>query len=114
MKTSRFFLLVGLVIVVAAVSLGYSARITTRVRNMEQQLQRAEAALQSHNQSLADTTIATHLRSLEKRLGKAELAASQPHIAGGGSPAGLDERIQNVERKIEPHLETLPPYNPYK
>jgi hypothetical protein len=112
MKTSRALFLVGLVLISAAVAFGYSVHTASRVRELEQRLQHAEAALQSHSQSLADTTAAARIRSLEERVQRAEAAAAQFQFATGGGTVGLVQRIQNVEQKIKPHLETLPPYVP--
>jgi Flp pilus assembly protein TadB len=114
MKTSRAVSLVALVLISAAVAFGYSAHTASRVRELERRLQRAEAELQSHSQSLADTTVAARIRSLEDRVRRAEAAAAHVQLVTSGGTVGLEQRIQNVEQKIEPHLETLPPYVPSK
>ncbi len=115
MKTLRALLLVGLAVIVAAASIGYSVRTTAHVRELERRLQHAEALLQSINQTLASPASANRIRSLEDRVQRAELAVSQgqPVVAGSGTP-GLEQRVQNVERQIKPHLEVLPPYVPDK
>ena len=114
MKTSRSFFLVGLVLIVIAVSVAYSAHTTASVRALERRLKNAEALLQSHGQSLADTAITARIRNLEERVQRAELAASQAEQVSSGGAKGLEQRIHYVEQKIKPHLETLPPYDPNK
>jgi hypothetical protein len=115
MKTLRALLFVGLAVIVAAASIGYSVRMTAHVRELERRLQHAEALLQSFSQSLASTASAARIRGLEDRVQRAALAVSQgqPVIAGSGTP-GLEQRVQNVEHQIKPHLEVLPPYVPDK
>ena len=113
MKTSRTLFLVSLAFISAA-AFGYSAHTASRVRELEQRLQRAEAALQSHGQLLADTTTPARIRSLEERVQRTEAAAAQVQPVASGGTVALEQRIQNVEQKIKPHLETLPPYVPDK
>jgi len=111
MKTSSALFLFALVLI-SAVAVGYSVQTASRVRELEQRLQRAEAALQSHSQSLADPTAAARIRSLEERVQRAEAAAAPVQLVTSSGRIGLEQRIQNVEQKIKPHLETLPPYVP--
>ena len=84
------------------------------VRDLERRLEQAEALLQSHSQSFASTASAERIRSLEERVQRAELAASQVQFATSSGMPGLDERIQKVEQQIKPHLEVLPPYIPVR
>ena len=116
MKLSRSVSLVSLVLIVAAVSFGYSLHTATRVRKLERRLQNAEAALQSQGK-LADAGTATHIRNLEERVRRAESASAPAQFVGGGGPVdtfGLEQRVQKVEHQIKPHLEVLPPYVPDK
>ncbi len=64
--------------------------------------------------ALAASFSAERIRSLEERVQKAELAASPGQLAAGSGTPTLEQRIQNVERQIKPHLEVLPPYVPDK
>jgi Tfp pilus assembly protein PilO len=114
MKTSRALVLVALVLVSAVVACGYSVHTASRVRELELRLQRAEAALQSQSQSLADTTAAPRIRNLEERVQRVEAAAAQVQLVTSSGTVGLEQRIQKVEQEIKPHLETLPPYVPSK
>jgi hypothetical protein len=85
------------------------------MRELERRLQHAEALLQSLNQTLASPASANRIRGLEDRVQRAELAVSQgqPVVAGSSTP-GLEQRVQNVEHQIKPHLEVLPLYVPDK
>jgi hypothetical protein len=112
MKTSRASFLVGIAFICAAIASGYSVRTSLRVRELEQRLQRAEVALQSQNQSVVDTTAAARIRRLEERVQRVEAAGAQIQLVANGSTPSLEQRIQNVEQRMEPHLETLPPYVP--
>ncbi len=98
--------------IIAATSIGYSAHMKARVRDLERRLQHAEAMLQSHSQSLADTASAERIRGLEERIARAESAASQELLAARSGTPGLEQKIQIVPQQIKPHLEVLPPYVP--
>jgi len=112
MKVLHSLFLVGLALLLAAISIGYSVRATAHVGELERRLQHAEVVLESHSNLLASTASAERIRGLEERVQRAELAAShgQP-VAGSGTPR-LEQRVQHVERQIKPHLEVLPPYVP--
>lgn len=112
MKISRSLAPVGLALIIAATSMGYSAHMAAHVRNVERRLQHAEALLQSHSHLLANTTSAERVRRLEARVQRAELVGSQGQLAAASAGPGLEKRIQNVEQQITPHLEELPPYVP--
>jgi hypothetical protein len=102
----------AVLIAISVATFGYSMHATSRMRALEQRLQRAEAAVESHSHALADTTTAARIRSLEDRVRQVESLAAL-HLSGASSATfGLEQRIQNVERKIEPRIETLPPYVP--
>ena len=112
MKILRSVSLVGLALIVAATCIGYAVRTTAHMRELERRLERAEALLQSHTQSLASAASAERIRSLEGRVQRAELAGSQGQpVKGSGTPS-LEQRVGNVERQIKPHMEVLPPYVP--
>jgi hypothetical protein len=114
MKILRSVSLVGLALIIAATSIGYALRTTAHVRELERRLQHAEALLQSHTQSLASAASVERIRSLEEKVQRAELAASQGQLATGNGTPGLEQRIQKVEQEIKPHLEVLPNYVPDK
>jgi hypothetical protein len=114
MKTLRSISLVVLALIVAATSIGYAVRATAHMRELERRLQRAEELLQSHTQSLASAASAERVRSLEGRVQRAELAGSHVQLAAGSGTQNLEQRIQNVEQQIKPHLEVIPPYVPDK
>jgi len=114
MKLLRSFSPVGIALIIAATSIGYSVSMTTHVRDLERRLQHAEALLQSDSQLLASTASIDRIRSLEERVQRAELAASQGQLAITSGTPGLEQRIQNVEQQIKPHLEVLPHYVPTK
>ena len=114
MKILRSVWVVGLVLIVAATSIGYTLGTTAHVRELERRLQSAEALLQFHTQSLANAASVERIRSLEERVQRADLAASPGQLAAGSGTPGLEQRIQNVERQIKPHLEVIPPYVPDK
>lgn len=97
MKISRFLFVISLVVIVAAVSFGYSLHTATRLQELEQRL--AATAVRIHN--------------LEERVQVAEAASVRAHFAGGGGSVntfGLEQRVQKIEQQITPHLEVLPPY----
>lgn len=112
MKTQISFLVVGLLLVLAVASFGYSAHTSARVRELELRLQSAETALRSHSQSLAETTALERLRNLETRLQQTETTVTQIQPVIANDTTGLEQRIHHIEQQIKPHLETLPPYNP--
>lgn len=86
--------------------------MTARVRELDRRLQRAETLLQSHGQALTGSTIESRMGSLEQRVQRAELAASQvPFVTSSANP-GLEQRVHTIEQKIKPHLELLPAYDP--
>ena len=84
---------------------------TAHVRALELRLHHAETLLQSYSQLVRNDT-ADRIRRLEERMQTAQLAQSQGQLVTGSGPLGLDQRIQNVEQQIKPHLELLPPYVP--
>ena len=114
MKTSRFVILVWLVLIVAAAEFAYSLHTATRIRELERRLQNAEASLQSPGKPAADPATAARIRSLEERLQRAESASAQAQFVSGSQADtfGLEQRVQKVEQQIKPHLEVLPPYVP--
>jgi hypothetical protein len=112
MKTSMTVFFAAFAVISATVAFGYSVHTSSRVRELEYRLQRTEAVLGSRNQSLADTAVAARIRRLEERVQRAEAEGAQVQSVASGSMAGLEQRVQNVEHKIEPHLETIPAYVP--
>ena len=85
---------------------------TAHVRALELRLHHAETLLQSYSQSLAHNDTADRIRRLEERLQTAQLAESHGQLVTGSGKLGLEQRIQNVEQQVKPHLEVLPPYVP--
>jgi hypothetical protein len=84
--------------IIGASGIGYSVYTADRVSHLERRLQHVEAMLQPHIQ-LAETRNAAPVGNTERIM-----------FFGGG--AALGQRVPNIENKIEPHLEVLPPYIP--
>src|SRR5712672_1679051 len=90
MKALPSLSLVGLAVIIAATSVGYSAHMRSRMRDLERRLQHAEALLQSHSQSLASSASAERIRGLKQRVARAELAEAQEVLAARSGTAGLE------------------------
>ena len=112
MKAPRSWFLVVLILLIAAVSLGYSLHTAARVRDLEGRLQRAEEALHSQRQALAATAAAV------KRVESPQFQfiggpmPTRPQFDGGSAIARSHPAPPNIN--IKPRLEPLPPYNPDK